>query len=477
MKRITLLLLLGLFLLAAVVPGCKKEEITNIEYSVIWKGSLETAPANPEAGWAYYNTKLGQSFIYDGASWQVMSENGKDGKDGKDGVDGKDGQNGIGLVWKGELEAAPSDAETNWAYYNSTEKKSFIYDGTTWLVLAKDGAQGEKGADGQNGKDGTNGTNGTDGGTSAGFVWKGELDANPSEPQTNWAYYNKTDKKAYIYDGAKWSILAQDGKDGQNGNDGQPGTNGNDGTIIVWKGSLTAAPASPAKGWCYYNSTEKKSYMYDGTTWQMIAQDGKDAPIPVTGITLNKTTAEITVGGTETLSVTSVLPDNATDKTYSWSSTNTSVATVDADGKVTAVAGGTTTISATANDGSGVSATCTVIVATVVTWNSSDISGQGNTFTKDGVTITAAMIDFNDKNFLTSGTITTTLGNFTKIEVTGAQNYNNMGSGWTISNKKATWTGTASSSVNFGNGGSMDGICGMGDDVTFVFTILGSIDD
>jgi hypothetical protein len=72
MKRFSLLLLLGLFLLTAVVPGCKKEEITNIEYSVIWKGSLETAPANPEAGWAYYNTKLGQSFIYDGASWQVM---------------------------------------------------------------------------------------------------------------------------------------------------------------------------------------------------------------------------------------------------------------------------------------------------------------------------------------------------------------------------------------------------------------------
>ncbi|MEE3447826.1 MAG: hypothetical protein VZQ51_04350, partial [Bacteroidales bacterium] len=139
----------------------------------------------------------------------------------------------------------------------------------------------EKGADGQNGKDGTNGTNGTDGGTSAGFVWKGELDANPSEPQTNWAYYNKTDKKAYIYDGAKWSILAQDGKDGQNGNDGQPGTNGNDGTIIVWQGSLTAAPASPVKGWCYYNSTDKKSYMYDGTTWQMIAQDGQNGTLIV----------------------------------------------------------------------------------------------------------------------------------------------------------------------------------------------------
>ena len=84
MKKLNIIFLLGLFFFAAAVfPSCKKEEITNIEYSVLWKGSLETAPANPEAGWAYYNTKLGQSFIYDGASWQVMSENGKDGKDGE----------------------------------------------------------------------------------------------------------------------------------------------------------------------------------------------------------------------------------------------------------------------------------------------------------------------------------------------------------------------------------------------------------
>jgi hypothetical protein len=276
MKRITLLFLLGLFLLASVVPGCKKEEeVTNITYIFpVWQGSFETAPANPELGWAYYNTKLGQSFIYNGMSWQLMTENGKDGKDGKDGkngVDGKDGQNGLGLVWKGELASAPSDAQTNWAYYNSSEKKSFIYDGTSWLVLAKDGAQGEKGADGQNG------TNGTNNGTSAGFVWKGELEANPSEPQTNWAYYNKTDKKAYIYDGAKWSILAQDGKDGQNGNDGQPGTNGAPGTIIVWKGESATAPENPQVGWTYYNTAEKKSYMYANSAWQQIAQDGKDA--------------------------------------------------------------------------------------------------------------------------------------------------------------------------------------------------------
>ena len=107
-----------------------------------------------------------------------------------------------------------------------------------------------------------------------------------------------------------------------------------------------------------------------------------------------------------------------------------------------------------------------------VTWNNNDITGSGNgtTFTKDGVTVTAAMLDFNEKMFLKNGTFTTTLGNFTKIEVT-AESFNNMGSGWTVSNKKATWTGTASSTVNFGGGGWMDGIQGMGNSVTMVFTI------
>ena len=92
----------------------------------------------------------------------------------------------------------------------------------------------------------------------------------------------------------------------------------------------------------------------------------KAATIPVTAITLNKTATTIyKVNGTatETLSVTAVTPDEATDKTYTWSSDATGVATVDADGKVTAVAAGTAHIRATANDGSGVYGECTVTVS------------------------------------------------------------------------------------------------------------------
>ena len=106
----------------------------------------------------------------------------------------------------------------------------------------------------------------------------------------------------------------------------------------------------------------------DWTTGETLAggqATESSASVPVTAITLNKTETTITkVNGTatETLSVTAVTPDEATDKTYTWSSDATGVATVDADGKVTAVAEGTAHIRATANDGSGVYGECTVTV-------------------------------------------------------------------------------------------------------------------
>ena len=57
-----------------------------------------------------------------------------------------------------------------------------------------------------------------------------------------------------------------------------------------------------------------------------------------------------------------VKPDNATNKTVTWSSEEESVATVDNNGKVTAIAKGTAKITCTANDGSGVAAECAVTV-------------------------------------------------------------------------------------------------------------------
>jgi len=178
------------------------------------------------------------------------------------------------------------------------------------------------------------------------------------------------------------------------------------------------------------------------------ATEGSAATL-VTAITLNKTATTITAGQTETLSVSSVTPDDATDQTVTWSSDNEAVATVDADGKVTAVALGTANITATANDGSGVTATCAVTVSKVVTINQSDWgSGYVRSFTKDGVTVSARMIDPEDGNLMDGGTFSTTLGNFTKIVVT-ATSCSASGTGWSGSRSSMTWEGTPASTVSF----------------------------
>ena len=85
------------------------------------------------------------------------------------------------------------------------------------------------------------------------------------------------------------------------------------------------------------------------------------ATVSVTGVTLNKTSTSLYVGDTETLTAT-VAPDNATNKAVTWTSSNPSVATVE-NGVVTALARGTAVITATAADGSGASASCTVTVS------------------------------------------------------------------------------------------------------------------
>ena len=92
--------------------------------------------------------------------------------------------------------------------------------------------------------------------------------------------------------------------------------------------------------------------------------DGEEPVVLVGTISLNKPTMELTVGGEETLTAT-VSPDNATDKTITWTSSDGNVATVDQNGKVTAVAAGTATIYATANDGGNAQGACVVTVKAV----------------------------------------------------------------------------------------------------------------
>lgn len=79
-------------------------------------------------------------------------------------------------------------------------------------------------------------------------------------------------------------------------------------------------------------------------------------------ITLDHTELELYVGDAPVTLTATVLPSEYTMKTITWKSSDSSIATVDSDGKVTAISAGTTKISALATDGSNVSAACMVTV-------------------------------------------------------------------------------------------------------------------
>ena len=102
--------------------------------------------------------------------------------------------------------------------------------------------------------------------------------------------------------------------------------------------------------------------------------------VPVTGVSLDKTDLSLTEGDTYQLSAT-VSPSNATNKTVSWKSSATSVATVSSNGLITAIAQGSATITVTTEDG-GYSASCRVTV------NKKTISVTGVSVSPTSLTLT-----------------------------------------------------------------------------------------
>ena len=104
----------------------------------------------------------------------------------------------------------------------------------------------------------------------------------------------------------------------------------------------------------------------------------KAEKVAVTGVKLDKTEHTLAVGGTVTL-VATVTPEGATNKKVAWKSDKTDIATVDENGKVTAVKAGVAKITVTTEDGKK-TATCTITVkedkvaVTGVTLNKTELS-------------------------------------------------------------------------------------------------------
>lgn len=103
--------------------------------------------------------------------------------------------------------------------------------------------------------------------------------------------------------------------------------------------------------------------------------------VPVTGVTVTPATGSIAVGGTLALTAV-VAPDDATDKSVTWGTSDDSVATVSDAGVVTGVGVGSATITVTTTDGS-FTATCSV----TVTGSSVAVTGVSVSPTSDSITV------------------------------------------------------------------------------------------
>lgn len=150
-------------------------------------------------------------------------------------------------------------------------------------------------------------------------------------------------------------------------------------------------------------------------------------PVAVTGVSLNKSSTSIKVGKTETL-VATVAPSNASDKSVTWSSSDTTVATV-SNGTVTGVKAGSATITVTTTDGNK-TATCDVTVTATTPTETSDatmaVGTNASTATVNGNT--AIKVGTSGK----VGDMTITVG-------TGATS---------LTFKAASWKGTSNVSLS-----------------------------
>ena len=135
----------------------------------------------------------------------------------------------------------------------------------------------------------------------------------------------------------------------------------NTGKALTWKSDNTAVAIVDANGVVKGIAAGTANITATSTTNPAITATCAVTvqAVAVTGVSLNKTSINLQVGGSETLTTT-VTPANATNKEIIWNTSDGSIATIN-NGKVTAVSAGKTTITATTVDGNK-TATCTVTV-------------------------------------------------------------------------------------------------------------------
>lgn len=113
-------------------------------------------------------------------------------------------------------------------------------------------------------------------------------------------------------------------------------------------------------------------------------------PVHVDSVSLSKTSSTLTVGGEETLTAT-INPSNADNKNVTWSSSNTSIATVDQNGKVTAIKEGTVLITVTTADGEK-TASCAYIITNAGPGPNPDPTPTPTPENREGTIVLASLI-------------------------------------------------------------------------------------
>ena len=199
-------------------------------------------------------------------------DTGEKGGDGTNGADGINGKDGTSIIWQGSFASHPSNPQNGWAYKNTTDGKSYVYQDGTWYQMTIDGV------DGANGKDGADGLD---------IVWKGDLSAPPANPVKNWVYRDIDNGRVYIYNGTAWALMVADG------NDGATGAAGSDGlSVYITYHDSESQPAVPtgngtSDGW-HTNATNAVVWMSQkvaesassgswGTPIRAKGTDGEDA--------------------------------------------------------------------------------------------------------------------------------------------------------------------------------------------------------
>lgn len=205
-------------------------------------------------------------------------DTGEKGGDGTNGADGINGKDGTSIVWKGSYVSHPSDPQNGWAYKNTTDGKSYVYQDGTWYQMTIDGV------DGANGKDGADGLD---------IVWKGDLAAPPANPVKNWVYRDTDNGRVYIYNGTAWALMVTDGNDGATGaagsdglsvyityhdSESQPGKPTGNGTSNGWHTDATSTVV-----WMSQKVAESSSSGSWGTPIRMKGIKGDTGPQGVPG--------------------------------------------------------------------------------------------------------------------------------------------------------------------------------------------------